>query len=140
VKDKLRPILEKEKNLFAFIVLVDEKPIGYVQYCPISENPWPEQEIEEKVVNCAAGLDLFIGDPESIGKGLGSKIVQAFLDTEIWPKFSFCFVDPDLRNEASKRCFEKCGFEFHKTIRSEDALKRPVTLTLMKKSRSSNCC
>lgn len=137
VREKLRPILEKRKNLFAFIVLADKKPVGYVQYCPISENPWPDQEIEEDVVQSAAGLDLFIGDSGSIGKGLGSQIVLAFLEREIWPKFSWCFVDPDVRNEASMRCFQKSGFQFHKIIATEDALKRPVTLTLMKKSLKS---
>ena len=135
VREKLRPVLDREKNLFAFIVLADKKPIGYVQYCPISENPWPDQEIEDEVAKSAAGLDLFIGDAGSIGKGLGSRIVLAFLDKEIWPKFSCCFADPDVRNEASKRCFKKSGFEFHKNITTEDALKRPVTLMLMKKWR-----
>ncbi len=132
VLKKLQPVLEKERSVFAFIIYMGKKPVGYIQYCPIEEHPWPDQEIREEVSKTAAGLDLFLGEAEMIGKGLGSQIVLAFLEKEIWPKYSWCFADPDERNSASKRMFQKCGFEFHKNIASEDALKRPVTLSLMK--------
>jgi RimJ/RimL family protein N-acetyltransferase len=44
-------------------------------------------------------------------------------------------VDPDIRNEASMRLFQKCGFIEHKQIDTKDALKQPVTLQLLMKKR-----
>lgn len=135
VLEKLKPILSGEKTVFAFIINYSQKPIGYIQYYRVQDYPWPDQEIVKDICAQSAGLDLFIGDSSFIRKRLGSSIVKAFLDQAIWPHFSFCFVDPDSRNMASIRMFQNCGFKFHKQIPTEDALKRPVTLTLMKLSK-----
>lgn len=132
---KLKPILEKKKPLLGFLVFVDEKPIGYVQYYRVLDFPWTDQDIDDEIVKSAVGLDMFIGEPSVIFKGVGSKIIESFLEQIIWPDFSYCFVDPDERNKASVRMFEKSGFQFYKNIETEDALKKAVTLTLMKIKR-----
>lgn len=124
-------LLGRKKSVYPFLIYFDQKPIGYIQYYPLAEHPWPEQEIDEEASRNAAGLDLFIGEEEMVGKGLGPRIIRAFLEQEIWPKFAYCFVDPDARNSASLKMFQKCGFAFHKNIETHDALQRPVTLTLM---------
>lgn len=135
VLDKLLPIIERKKPLFGFIVFLSEQPIGYLQYCHVKDFPWPQQDFEAMIVEAGAGLDLFIGDRAWIGKGLGEKIVENFLDTVIWPHFQFCVVDPDERNLPSIKMFEKCGFVRHKAIHAQDAIGRPVTLLLMVKAR-----
>jgi aminoglycoside 6'-N-acetyltransferase len=129
---KLQPVIEGEKSVFAYIVFEEGKPIGYIQYCRLADHPWPEQDIDEEILKKAAGLDIFLGEPDAIGKGKGAKIIRAFLEQILWPRFAYCFADPDVRNAASVKMFEKCGFQFHKVIRTEDALRRPVSLRLMK--------
>lgn len=132
---KLKPILRKEKPILGFLIIYSQRPIGYIQYYRVADYPWPAQDIEEQMSNIAAGLDMFIGEASFIRKGIGPVAVSTFLEQIIWPKFSYCFVDPDARNAASIKMFQKCGFQFHKNIEAEDALKRPVTLVLMKIER-----
>ena len=138
VLDKLLPTIELNKPLFGFIVLFEGIPIGYLQYCKVKDFPWPEQEFSPKFVENAAGLDFFIGQPEWVGKGWGPKIIERFLDTQIWTNFQYCVVDPDVRNLLSIRMFEKCGFEAHRTIHTKDAMGEPVKLLLMVKSNDES--
>lgn len=138
VLDNLLPSIEHKKPLFGFIILFELRPIGYLQYYKLKDFPWPEQDFETAIADEASGLDLFIGNPSFIGKRLGSKIINQFLETMIWPRFQFCVVDPDENNSASIKLFERCGFNFHKKIQSKDALERPVTLLLMIKRKPLN--
>jgi RimJ/RimL family protein N-acetyltransferase len=59
-----------------------------------------------------AGLDLFIADADLIGKGLGTEIISTFVDEVVFarPETVACVADPDARNAASIRAFEKAGF------------------------------
>ena len=59
----------------------------------------------------------------------------SFLKEHIWPNYRYCFVDPDIRNEASTRLFQKRGFIEHKQIDSQNALKQPVALKFLMKKR-----
>jgi RimJ/RimL family protein N-acetyltransferase len=60
----------------------------------------------------AAGVDLFIADPELIGKGLGTRLLRQFVDeiAFVRPGVTHCVADPDAENIASLRAFEKAGF------------------------------
>ena len=138
VLDKLLPTIELKRPLIGFILLFEEQPIGYLQYYKIKDFPWPQQDFEPKIVNEAAGIDLFIGNRNYIGKGLGQKIVDHFLKSLIWPRFQFCIVDPDQRNLSSIKMFEKSGFIKHKIINSTDATGKPVNLMLMIKQLIPN--
>lgn len=86
-------------------------------------------------MDTAAGLDLFIGSEQYINKGLGFEILNTFLEQQVWPFFSYCIVDPDIRNEVSISLFQKSGFQIHKKIISENALKEKVQLVLYTKAR-----
>lgn len=131
VLDKLKPYINGDKPVLGFIILMNEKPIGYVQQYKISDYPWPNQNLPEEILNNAAGMDLFIGDERLIGKGIGGQIVQAFIENKIWPEFQYCVVDPDIKNIAAIRCYEKLNFRNHAIIETKDALDQPATLRLM---------
>ncbi len=135
VSKKLMPYIKGEKGISGFIVSLGKMPIGYIQSCPIKDHPWDNQDLPDDVVQEAAGFDIFIGEEEYLGKNLGSRIVETFLEKHIWPHYRYCLADPDIRNEASMRLFVKCGFKEHKQIASKDALQRPVTLQLFIKER-----
>lgn len=128
VLQKFYPQFLQETPVFGSIVLLNHMPIGYVQYYSLEDFPW--QGIDP--LPSAAGLDLFIGESKWVGKGIGAQIVSFVLKQKIWPSFSLCLVDPDVRNLASIRMFEKCGFERFKTIDTQDALQRRARLHLMK--------
>lgn len=137
VLEKLLPTIERKKRVFGFIIYFEKSPIGYLQYYRIKDFPWPQQDFAPNIVEQGIGLDIFIGDRAWVSQGLGAKIVETFLNSAIWPHFQFCAVDPDERNVASIRMFEKCGFVKHKAIHTEDALRKPVTLMLMVKAKPS---
>jgi len=71
VQKKLTPYLQKEKQIRCYIVFRSKYPIGYVQSCLLKDHPWDNQDLPDEIVNEAAGIDLFIGEEECLGKGLG---------------------------------------------------------------------
>ena len=118
-----------------YIISIDKTPMGYIQCYPVKEYPWDNQNLLEDVIQNSAGMDLFIGEKKFIRKGLGCKIVEAFLQNYIWTRYKYCLVDPDIRNDISIRLFKKCGFRKHQQINSKDALNRPATLQLFIQER-----
>ncbi len=110
---------------------MNEKPIGYVQQYKISDYPWPNQNLTQVIIDNAAGMDLFIADEKECGKGIGSQIINEFIESKIWPQFQYCIVDPDIKNIPAIKCYEKLNFQSHAVIDSEDALCHPVRLNLM---------
>jgi aminoglycoside 6'-N-acetyltransferase len=109
--------------------------VGYIQSYPLKNNPWEGQDLPEKIILDAAGFDLFLGDANVLRKGLGYQVVNLFLEKYIWPHYRYCLTDPDVRNEASIRLFQKCGFIEHKKIPYLDALKQRTQLQLFIKKR-----
>ena len=130
---KLEPYVRGEKQISSFIIYSNEHPIGYIQSYPVKNHPWENQDLSEKITQEAAGFDLFIGEETYLNQGLGKQIIECFLEEHIWPEYQYCFVDPDVRNEASMRLFQKCGFIEHKQVKSYNTLKQPVTLKLLMK-------
>lgn len=64
-------------------------------------------------------MDLAIGEPELLGRGLGARAIRGLLDDVIFKDAGLtgCVVDPDASNERSVRAFEKAGFvTVHRTI------------------------
>lgn len=96
-----------------FVILYEDAPIGYIQSYPVRAGEWgglaPSDEI---------GLDLFIGDPAYIHRGLGSRILTRFLREIVFAsgRIARCFVDPVAHNRSAIRAFEKAGFRHIKTI------------------------
>ncbi len=71
VLEKLKPYINGDKPVLGYMILISEKPIGYVQQYKITDYPWPNQNLSEEIIHHAAGMDLFIGDETLIGKGIG---------------------------------------------------------------------
>lgn len=132
---KFEPYVRREKQISGFIIYLGDCPIGYIQSCPIKDHPWENQDLSEAIIQKAAGFDLFIGEEAYLNQGLGKQIIECFLEEHIWPDYQYCIVDPDIRNEASMRLFQKCGFIEHKQIETQNALKQPVTLQLLIRKR-----
>jgi RimJ/RimL family protein N-acetyltransferase len=130
IREKLSPYLREEKGIKAFIITLGAIPIGYIQFYPVKDHPWKDQDLLPEIVQKAAGLDLFIGEKEFIGRGFGPSIIEFFLQQQIWPDYDYCLADPDVRNEASLRLFEKTGFLKHKIVDSNTAMGKMVRLQL----------
>lgn len=99
------------KLTYAYIVYIDENPIGYIQaynaLCFSEENGLDAVLIPAS----SAGIDMFIGEQECVGKGFGAKILKSFCNEILSPYFNYCLVDPDSQNHRAIHTYKKAGFK-----------------------------
>ena len=60
----------------------------------------------------AAGIDLAIGELALLGRGLGPRVIRAFVERIVFadPALTACITDPRSANQRSLRAFAKAGF------------------------------
>lgn len=90
-----------------FLLLDDEKPIGYFQYYFANDN--------------AIGIDQFIGEKTLLNRGIGEKTIRMFVQM-IFEKHnpSYIILDPSPENKRAVRCYEKVGFKHYETSGDEN--------------------
>lgn len=97
------------RGVFAFVILMDQRPIGYIQSynaCEVGGGWWPNAR------QGTFGIDQFIGDPELVGRGIGTEIIKKFVnDLFLRPEVNEIITDPDPKNKRAIRAYEKVGFE-----------------------------
>lgn len=96
-----------KKNIRAYIVSINQKPAGYIQIYNAYDF-LNSHELNGLPKNLGA-LDVFIGEEEFIGQGLGASTILEFLHMHCKP-YSYVLVDPDVRNTSAVKCYEKVGF------------------------------
>lgn len=100
-----------------YLIVVDERPAGMLQTYLASD--YPEWEEVVQVGAGVAGVDILIGEEELIGRGLGPKILAAFVrDVVSAPSVVATVEEP---NRRSWRAFEKAGFRHVRDV-EEDGL------------------
>jgi aminoglycoside 6'-N-acetyltransferase len=93
-----------------FAILVDGAPVGMIQTYLVADHPeW------EAVVNAgpgAAGVDLLLGDPGLVGRGLGPRVLEQFTCEVVFADSAVTAVVATVEepNRRSWRAFEKAGF------------------------------
>lgn len=115
IHKKYLPRILGQENVFSFIVNLDEKSIGFIQYYAL--NHYLPEGIQEKNAifriaksNQMAGIDFFIGEPSCRGKGLGQKILLQFSKLFLKTHFLIEIVDPSVHNKRAIGCYQQCGF------------------------------
>jgi aminoglycoside 6'-N-acetyltransferase len=96
------------KPLDAYIIYLDARPVGYLQAYNAYDfkRSIPLTDLPKSL----AAFDLFLGEEDIRGKGIGPMALKTFFLT--WDKkFDYAFADPDQRNTAAVRAYEKAGFE-----------------------------
>lgn len=110
VAEHYRPALEGREPTDLYVILLDDREIGFIQTYLAADYPsWAERLGETAGV---AGVDLFIADEDLIGKGFGPEALRAFTRDVVFKRATTlaCIADPDVRNLASIRAFAKAGF------------------------------
>ncbi len=117
IEDHYLPAIEGGEATKLFLILHSGEPIGFVQSYRISAEDDETYATLVDVEN-SAGVDLFIGEPEYLYRGLGQQIVRRFLYEEVFsdPGVEVCIIGPEPENTAAIRAYEKAGFRFFKTI------------------------
>ena len=101
---------EFKKPIYAYIICIDNVPIGYIQYYNFYDFPRDSCPDLSKLPKSCAGLDLYIGEVEFFGKNIGSTVLSLFLEEHVFERFNYVFVDPDTTNLGAIRAYEKVGF------------------------------
>lgn len=111
VADHYLPAIEGRDPTDHYIVLLGGAPIGMVQTYLVADYVGYAQlvQVDDRAT---AGVDIVIGEEDLTGRGLGTEILRRFVDAIVFadPATTACVADPDARNVASVRAFEKAGF------------------------------
>lgn len=104
------PSIEGRRPTDLNLILLDDRPVGFIQKYVVSDHP--EYAARVGVGAGVAGVDLFLADEELTGQGLGTRVLDAFVRDVVFANagVTACIADPDVRNTASIRAFEKAGF------------------------------
>ena len=103
-----------------FVVEMDGRPIGMIQSYVTQDYADHIAEVGE-LPERALEVDLFIGDPALIGKGVGPAMLRAFLDEEFARRgLDYCVIGPSRANVAAIRAYEKVGFRYLRDYREPD--------------------
>lgn len=114
------------KPIYAFVIEMDNVPIGYIQYynkydfpnhLAITDN-YDLSGLPENL----AGLDYYIGEEEYVGKGYAAKIVRQFLTEHVEKRYAACVVDPNPDNKVALRIYDKVGFKHVRSVSNSISL------------------
>lgn len=106
----------QKKPMYAFIIEIDNQPIGYIQYYN-KYDFLPNRDYKIKALHVSlASIDFYIGETRYLGKGIGTKILQNFLKLYVFKEFESCFVSPDTANKSAIFSYKNAGFEIVKEV------------------------
>ena len=114
VYEKYAPGLDPDSaGTRRYIIAVDARAIGLIQWYPLAGEAEYAAAIGESAPG-GAGIDLFIGEPESVDRGVGSAALDAFVRSVVFadPVITRAIGAPHPNNSRSCRAFEKAGFAF----------------------------
>jgi RimJ/RimL family protein N-acetyltransferase len=106
-----------------FIIQHKKTPIGYIQYYRVSDYPAWCALVSGQTGDY--GLDIFIGEDDYIGRGIGTRTICAALNKLIFSNEDAQrgLMGPDPENHRAIRCYEKCGFQHLRTVTAENGEK-----------------
>ena len=95
---------------YRYLIEQAGSPIGLIQHYRVGDHP--EYAAALGLGEEAVGVDLFIGEPRLIGRGIGPAALRAFLLEVAFPFHSLdvCVIGPSVRNPSAIRAYEKVGF------------------------------
>ncbi|MFG3596871.1 GNAT family N-acetyltransferase [Bradyrhizobium sp. RDI18] len=96
-----------EPAMDQFIVSAGSNDFGYLQCYDLTA--WNSGFGEHP--RGTRGIDLFIGEPDLIGRGHGSALIRAFVEDRLKRGAPRIVTDPDPANTRAVRAYEKAGFE-----------------------------
>jgi len=110
----LRDMLAGRDTTRPFLFLLDDTPAGYIQNWYIADHlrePWLSKAPWLKQVPTGSiGVDMAIGNPNLLSKGLGSAVLTAFTTRLRSEGYEDILIDPDTTNTRAIRAYEKAGF------------------------------
>lgn len=104
-----------------YIALENGEAIGYIQSYVVvnSDAGWWQSETDPG----ARGIDQFLANPAQLNKGIGSRMIRAFVSLLFAdPAVNFVQTDPAPENIRAIRCYEKVGFHSKGVVHTPDGV------------------
>ena len=112
VKKELQPDTAPGGSSVACIIEQAGEPVGYFQFYRWASYVDDAVEVGIPFDDSTFGLDIFIGEPESVGRGLGTRVVDMMSSYFLQEAgASSVALTTDIGNQSAQRCYEKAGFE-----------------------------
>jgi aminoglycoside 6'-N-acetyltransferase len=104
------PSLEGDDPSDHYVIVVDGRDAGMIETYLVAD--YPEYDAIVRVGAGVAGVDLLIGEPDLMGRGVGTQTLRQFVDDIVFARAETvaCIAGVDVENEASLRAFAKAGF------------------------------
>jgi aminoglycoside 6'-N-acetyltransferase len=132
------PRVRHEDPTTACIIELDDRPIGYVQF--YRWLPWSQDEeaLDVRADPDTFGLDIHVGEPDLIDRGLGSRAVDLLCryleDTQ---RASWVALTTEITNLRAQRAYEKAGFvKVRRVLDTDTRGGERVTCWLMERRRA----
>lgn len=124
------------------IISVGDRPVGYVQFYPWSAELDEAREIGVPEPDTSYGLDIFIGEPDVIGRGVGAAVV-ALVSRHLFEAegaTTVALLTP-VGNDRAHRAYEKAGFRKVRQTLDTDVVDGERRMSwLMVLDRPLGCC
>jgi aminoglycoside 6'-N-acetyltransferase len=114
VQAKFGPRVLLPDNVTPCILECAGEPIGYVQFYPLDEPELTEYELAGE--DSAFGFDLFIGEPDRWGRGIGTRTVSLVVRHLFEEGARTVTADPRVSNPRAIRVYEKAGMKARKLL------------------------
>ncbi len=103
-----------------FLIEMDGRPIGVIQSYRVQDYPNYVDEFGE-LDETAFSVDLFIGEPDLVGRGHGTALLREFVRAG-FDRYGvdYCVIGPSKRNLPAIRSYEKVGFRYLRDYREDD--------------------
>ncbi|MDQ3618881.1 MAG: acetyltransferase [Actinomycetota bacterium] len=124
IKDLYQPDTALDAASTACIIEYAGAPIGFVQFYRWSSYANNATDLGIHFDDGSYSLDVFIGEPGQVHRGLGTSVVAMLSDyliTEMGA--SSVSLTTDVDNHPAQRCYEKAGFEKVKQILDTDTFR-----------------
>lgn len=117
VVEHYQPAIDGRDPTDHYLVVIGGRPVGMVQTYLVADYP-EHAKLMSISDSTTAGADILIGVAELTGQGIGTEILEQFVTEIVFrrPGTTCCVADPDVRNIASLRAFEKAGFHTMRTF------------------------
>jgi aminoglycoside 6'-N-acetyltransferase len=110
-KEEYQPDTAPNSDSTACIVELAGRPVGFIQFYRWASYGDEAKEVGIPFDDRAWGIDIFLGEQDAIGRGLGTRIMKllcAHLEAD--EGASSIALTTELTNAAAIRCYEKAGF------------------------------
>lgn len=107
---KYGPRIRGEVPTHSSLALLDGAPMGYLQCYRVAD--WPDWRATIGVSHGVA-IDLFIGEPDLIGRGFGRRMLAGYVEQVAFPLHpdeQLCWICHEHGNTAALACSRAAGF------------------------------